>query len=614
MRNAETLLNIIRQRGLNRLPINDLYRQLYTPELYLIAYGRLYRNKGSLTPGIKPETVDGMSLQKINAVIELVRSERYRWTPVKRVYIPKKNGKTRPLGIPTWSDKLLQEVIRLLLEAYYEPTFSNSSHGFRPKRGCHTALATIRKVWNETKWFIEGDIKGCFDNINHEILLKILSQDIHDNRLIRLLSNLLKTGYLENWNLHRTLSGTPQGAITSPILANIYLNRLDQFVERELIPQYTKGKVRGHNPAYDKLYYQLKCCRREGNIAEAKRLEKLRRKIPSHATDELNFRRLRYMRYADDFLLGFLGPKKEADEIKSKLQTFLKRELQLDLSEEKTLITHARTQKARFLGYDISTTFCDSKLTDNERSINGSIALRLPASFITDRCRPYLKNGKPAHRKGLTHVSDYVILCRYQAEYRGYVQYYQLAANLIWLSKLHRVMRKSLLKTLVHKHKSSVAKMAQKYSHTITTSYGPRKCLKVQILRGNKKPLIAWFGAIPLKSTLKVRIEDQQVRIPGFSRSELEQRLLCDTCEVCGSNNEIEVHHIRKLSDINVKKGNVNSEWLYLMKVRQRKTLVLCRKCHHNLHASKPLLINKTVEITGEPRCGESRTSGSEGG
>lgn len=613
MRNAETLLDVIRRRGQHRSPIDDLYRQLYNPDLYLIAYGRLYRNKGSLTPGSNSETVDGMSMEKINAVIELVRNERYRWTPVKRVYIPKKNGKSRPLGLPTWSDKLLQEVIRLLLEAYYEPMFSKHSHGFRPRRGCHTALAVIRKVWNGTKWFVEGDIKGCFDNIDHEILMKILKENIHDNRFNRLLSNLLKTGYLEDGNFNRSITGTPQGSIVSPILANIYLDRLDQFVEREIIPEYTKGKRRGHNPAYDQLAYQLRCNRRDGNIAEVKRLKKLQRTIPCYATNDPKFRRLRYIRYADDFLLGLMGPQSEAKEIKDRLQDYLKRELNLDLSDEKTLITHARTQKARFLGYDISTTFCDSKLTANERSINGSIALRLPASFIEDRCRSYIEKDKPCSQKDFIHVSDFGIILRFQSEYRGYVEYYKLAANLIWLNKLQGVMRKSLLKTLAHKHGSSIAKMAQKYTATVVTPHGPRKCLEAKIIREGKKPLISRFGAIPLKSTLKISIRDQYLGGRGFSRSELEQRLLAETCEVCGSKKKIEVHHIRKLPEGIVKRQNANSEWLYLMKVRRRKTLVLCRKCHHNLHSGKTLFINQPELITGEPRCGESRTSGSEG-
>ncbi len=174
MRKAETVLSVIRERGKRGLPLTDVYRQLYNEELYLRAYGRIYRNDGAMTRGMTDETVDGMSREKILSIIEALRGERYRWTPVRRVEIPKKNGKTRPLGIPTWSDKLLQEVMRLIMEAYYEPQFSDLSHGFRPQRGCHTALASIQRGWTGTKWFIEGDIKGCFDNIDHEVLLKIL--------------------------------------------------------------------------------------------------------------------------------------------------------------------------------------------------------------------------------------------------------------------------------------------------------------------------------------------------------------------------------------------------------------------------------------------------------
>lgn len=208
MREAKTVLDIIRERGRHRSPLRDLYRQLYNPHLYLCAYGRIYRNKGAMTKGTTEETVDGMSMDKIDAIIESLRYERYRWTPVRRVQIPKKNGKTRPLGIPSWSDKLLQEVIRSLLEAYYEPQFSDTSHGFRPARGCHTALTTVKRVWHGTKWFVEGDIQTCFDSINSEILLHILQEDIQDNRFLRLIRNLLQTGYMENGRHTPTLSGT----------------------------------------------------------------------------------------------------------------------------------------------------------------------------------------------------------------------------------------------------------------------------------------------------------------------------------------------------------------------------------------------------------------------
>ena len=250
MRDAATVLSIIRERGKRGLPLEDIYRQLYNPELYLYAYARLYSNDGAMTQGATHETVDAMSLRKIETIIDAIRHERYRWTPVKRIYIPKKNGKMRPLGIPSWSDKLLQEVIRLLLEAYYEPQFSEYSHGFRPERGCHTALTKIKETWTGTKWFLEGDITQCYDCIDHQVLLSLLREKLHDNRFLRLLDHLLQAGYLEDWRYHKTLSGTPQGSIVSPILSNIYLDKLDKYVETRLIPQYTREKQRRHNGPY----------------------------------------------------------------------------------------------------------------------------------------------------------------------------------------------------------------------------------------------------------------------------------------------------------------------------------------------------------------------------
>lgn len=589
MRNAETVLNIIRERGLNRSPLEGVYRQLYNPELYLHAYGRLYRNRGALTKGSTAETIDGMSLGKINAIIEKLRYERYRWTPVRRIHIPKKNGKTRPLGIPSWSDKLLQDVIRSLLEAYYEPQFSEHSHGFRPGRGCHTALVEIKKVWHGTKWFIEGDIRGCFDSIDQDILLLILKEDIHDNRFARLMKNLLRAGYMENWRHTPTLSGTPQGSILSPILSNLYLNRFDTFVEQTLIPDYTTGKKRAHNPYYDRLSNRAYAMRRKGQLEAAKALEQLRRGVPANDPHDPAYRRLRYVRYADDFLLGFAGPNRESEEIKDKIRQFLRDSLKLELSEEKTLITHATTEKARFLGYDISVTQCDTKITRNKRSLNGGIALRLPASFINDRCRRYMKNGKPIHRKERTYETDYSIVCQYQSEYRGYVQYYQLADNIAWLSKLHWAMRLSLLKTLAHKYKLSVAKVRRKYAATVETTKGPRKCLEVQMPRVGKKPLIARFGGIPLCVNRDAIIQDQVLTKPSMGRTELIQRLLANACEACGSTINVEVHHIRKLSDLNQPGRNAKPGWMKLMAARRRKTLVLCRECHRNLHAGRPL-------------------------
>jgi len=254
MRTAETILNIIQDRGRRKLPLDDVYRQMFNPDMYLRAYAKLYKNDGAMTPGTTEETVDGMSQEKIAKIIEAIRYERWHWTPVRRVEIPKSNGKMRPLGMPTWSDKMVQEVIRSILEAYYEPQFSKHSHGFRPKRGCHTALIEIQNVWKGTKWFIEGDIKGCFDHIDHHILMTILRENIQDNRFLRLIEGALKAGYCEEWTYHPSLSGTPQGGIGSPILSNIYMDRLDRFVQETLMPGHkaAPGKFESKRLCFDK--------------------------------------------------------------------------------------------------------------------------------------------------------------------------------------------------------------------------------------------------------------------------------------------------------------------------------------------------------------------------
>lgn len=348
MQDAATVLGAIRERGRRDLPLERLYRQLFNPDLFLVAYGRIYSNAGAMTPGATGETVDGMSLAKIGAIIDALRHERYRWRPVKRVYIPKANGKRRPLGLPTWSDKLVAEVVRLLLEAYYEVGFSEHSHGFRPGRGCHTALREIVNVWKGTHWFIEGDISDCFGSLDHQVMLSILGEKIHDNRFLGLISRMLEAGYLEDWRWHATLSGAPQGGVASPVLSNIYLDRLDTFVEQSLLPVHNPGKRRRRNPDYESIENQIARAKRHGDRDAVRQLKLARRQLPSQDPDDPGYRRLRYVRYADDWLLGFAGPRHEAEQIRSEVQQFLRHELRLELSESKTLITHATSQAARF--------------------------------------------------------------------------------------------------------------------------------------------------------------------------------------------------------------------------------------------------------------------------
>ena len=586
MQEAETVLNVLRERGERGLPLENIYRLLYNRNLYLRAYGRLYSNQGAMTRGTTADTVDGMSLAKIDDLIDALRYERFRWTPVRRVNLPKPKGGTRPLGIPTWTDKLLQEVIRMILEAYYEPQFSDRSHGFRPGRGCHTALSNVVDHWTGVRWFVEGDIKGCFDNIDHEVLLSVLGEKLHDNRFLRLLKYLLKAGYVEDWKYGRTLSGTPQGGVVSPILSNIYLDRLDKYVENVLIPANTRGTDRRDNREYIRLRSRMVYHRNVGHHSLAVELRKQMQQLPSGDPHDPDYRRLRYVRYADDFVLGFIGPRAEAQQVKESLETFLRDSLKLELSQEKTLITHATSQAARFLGYElVNQQANDQHDYRGQRKVNGRIGLRVPAEVIDQHCRAYMRNGKPAHRNELLADDDYTIVSRYQAEFRGVVQYYLLASNVSHFGRLRTVMEMSLARSLAAKHKSTARKMRRLYKGIVETEHGPRVCLKVVKQRDHgKHPLVAYFGGIPLKRQRQAVLVDQQPQRYRTDRTELIKRLLADECEMCGSTVDVEVHHIRALRDLNVKGQREKPQWVQLMAARQRKTLVVCRTCHMNIH------------------------------
>ncbi len=591
MQNAETVLAVIRERGKRNLPLERVYRLLFNRDLYLQAYARLYPNKGAMTKGSTPETIDGMSLEKIDTLIEALRYERHRWTPVRRVHIPKSNGKTRPLGIPTWSDKLLQEVMRSILEAYFEPQFSDHSHGFRPDHGCHTALQEIKRTWPGTTWFIEGDIAQYFDTINHDVLLEILSKKIHDGRFLRLIRELLNAGYMEDWKFNKTLSGAPQGGVISPLLSNIYLNEFDQWITHTLIPANTRGQKRKLNQAYRHINDRLYRMRKRGIKDGAKALIQQRRKLPSVDPRDPDYRRLKYVRYADDFLLGFAGPKHEAEEIKTRIKEWMSDYLKLKLSDDKTLITHAQTQRARFLGYELSTEIRNDRLARNKaRNVNGVIKLSVPAKVIEQKCARYKKNGVIIHRSELLIESDFDIVNRYQQEYRGIVQYYLHAHNVRELTLVHWYMKGSLLKTLAAKHRTSVAKMWRKYEATTTTPQGTTlKCLEVVVERTNRPPLTARFGGISLARQPFAKITDRPTTLAGPIRNELLSRLLAQACELCGSTENIQVHHIRKLADLKVKGRKEKPLWVQLMAARRRKTLVVCHDCHTAIHAGKPI-------------------------
>jgi len=599
MQNANQILTAMQKLGEKRLPLTRVYRSLFSEEMYLAAYSKIYRNQGALTPGTANETADGMSLALIREIIDDLRAERFRFRPSRRSHVPKKSGGTRPLGMPDFPEKLVQEVIRALLEAYYEPRFRNSSHGFRPERGCHTALTQIKQKFRGSTWFIEGDIRGCFDNINHQVLMAILARDIQDGRLLNLIRLSLEAGVVEEWEYKRTHSGTPQGGILSPLLANIYLHELDAFVEDVLIPQYTQGKKRGNNLEYARYNYRIVQARKRGDYELAHKLELERRKLPSSDTYDPNFRRLTYVRYADDFILGFTGSKSEAEAIKEAIGTFLRERLQLEMSPSKTLITHARTEKARFLNYAISIYDADHKLTYDKRlrvmkrSVNGHIRLGVPYGLVDEHCKRYMRNGKPVSEPALLFYSDAQIIQRYQERYRGLANYYKYATDRAVFGKLKGVMQAALVKTLAHKLRTSVSRVYRRYRGTREVNGKTYKTLQVEVPTRRGTRTIYW-GAIPL-TVIKPGTEpiDDSKHFEFWKgvRSDLIQRLQADTCELCGSNGDCEVHHVRKLSNLKQKWAGrkAKPEWVKRMITMQRKTLIVCKKCHTDIHAGRPI-------------------------
>ncbi|MGE5373920.1 MAG: reverse transcriptase domain-containing protein [Bacteroidota bacterium] len=594
MAHNHKFLDIVHKLGKKGYPLSGVYRRIQDKELFLAAYGKLYANSGATTAGTDPEdTVDGMSIERIEKILQQLHDGTYQWKPVRRVKIPKANGKQRPLGLPSWSDKLLQEVIRMVLEAYYEPRFSPYSHGFRPHRSCHTALKQIHHSWKGTKWFIEGDIKGCFDNIDHYVLLEILARNIKDNRFLKLIRQMLQAGYLEEWQYHSTYSGTPQGGVVSPILANIFLNELDQFVENELIPAYKKGKRRKVNLEYGRINGRLRFARKTGKKDLAKELEKQRRQLPLGDPNDPDYRSLRYSRYADDFLLGFAGPRTEAEEIKQKIMQFLKT-IKLELSEEKTLLTHATTQPAHYLGYDIRVVIDNNQMTKQNkqhtrhrsRAINMLPVLAVPPQISRAWRMKYTRNGKPANRPELLQCSDFEIVKTYGSELRGIVNYYSMAYNVAHsFNPVKHMFMESAARTLANKHKISRSSVFAKYKRTGEQGV---KALIVKVPNPKRpdKPYYARLGDHPIRTSFATAIPDKVEKF-YVNRNDLVQRLLADTCELCGSQDGIAVHHIRKLADIQKKfQGRKSTpDWAKFMLARNRKTVVVCHHCHTQIHA-----------------------------
>lgn len=570
-----------------------LYRYLFSEEMFAVAYQRIYAKQGNMTPGTDGKTIDEMSLERIERLIVSLKDESYQPHPARRVYIPKKNGKKRPLGIPSFEDKLVQEVVRLLLEAIYEGHFEGTSHGFRPHRSCHTALGMIQKSFAGAKWFIEGDIKGFFDNIDHNVLISILRERISDERFLRLIRKFLNAGYVEDWKYNKTYSGTPQGGIISPILANIYLDKFDKYI-KEYAATFRKGDRRSINPEYWRLNNKKNRLKqklqktsdeqmRESYLYEIAQLSKQMLSTPHKDAMDADFRRMQYVRYADDFLISVIGSKSECETIKADITQFMREQLKLELSDEKTLITHAQ-DKAKFLGYEIFIRKSDAVKRNKDgvlkRDFNGAVVLTLNSAVIQKKLTEYnaleVRNidgkdiwwSKP--RRYMTPMKPEDILAQYNAEIRGLYNYYSLAANVSKeCASFAFIMKMSMFKTLGWKLNTSARKVRQKYQKDkdFVIPYNDAK--------GKQKYRVLYNEGFKKRNAQFDVDYDKLPQTMYVPYPSLVERLKDGRCELCGKEGKVVVHHVRTLTKL---KGN--NEWEKLMLKRHRKTLVVCEDCN----------------------------------
>lgn len=547
---------------------DKLYKLMYDPQLYLVAYQKLRSKPGNMTPGITPVTLDGMSDQVMPEIIGRLRAGTFKFSPGRRIDIPKANGGERPLTIAPPRDKLVQEVIRMILEAIYEPSFMDTSHGFRPGKSCHSALKEIHNKFGVANWYIEGDISKCFDTIPHERLMGILGERITDYRFLDLIRKALKAGYMENTTYRHTLVGTPQGSIISPILCNIYMDRLDRYVG-SLKEQFDTGTKASRNPEWHR--YNMRK-HRSKTLEEKLHWHRKMMSTPSKLNIDPKFKRLVYVRYADDWIIGIRGSRQDCLEILTKIKTFLNEEMKLQLSEAKTLITNAKLKRALFLGTEI---YRASHNVYNRRHgyairANKEIRMNAPIHRVTKKLTEsgFIRLGRSYPKFiWLARTKDEILIL-YNSVYRGITQYYRFANNFNRLSaKVHYILKSSCAKLLAAKFNlKTQAKVYKKFGRNLAGGDKHGFC-----------PIV--LGVDTWKFNAETQDPILKVNAAGISKASLED-LSCSSCE---SKDRVEMHHVRMMKDLNPKAFYVDK----IMAQRNRKQIPLCRKCHLELHRNK---------------------------
>lgn len=607
MRNPIEVLKSLTEKSKNaNYKFQRLYRNLYNPEFYYLAYKNIYANKGSMTAGVDGSTMDNMSESRIDKIIGSMKDHSYQPKPARREYIAKKNNskKKRPLGIPSGDDKLVQEVVRMILESIFEPNFSKSSHGFRPKRSCHTALKHIHDTFTGAHWFVEGDIEACFDSFDHHVLIDLLRKRIDDEAFIALMWKFLKAGYMEQWQYHNTYCGTPQGSGISPTLANIYLDELDKYManckerfdvgsskSRQRSHEYHAAKyaVEKYKRDSAKLWDGLDATERKLRANALKSLQRKMRSLPAAAAKDEGYKAIQYVRYADDFLIGVIGSNEDAQKVKADVKQFLAEALKLKMSEEKTKITHTG-DRARFLGYDITVSReqMSVKMKDGRTQRCHSYVVRLlvprekwVAKLFEYKAIKIVQNNngkerfKTLHRGKLINKSDIEILSAYNAEIRGLYNFYSLANDSYKIGIFANVMKYSMFKTFANKYRTNVKTVKARYfkGNSFTVEY-PTKS-------GNKQAVFYNKGFSRKLETMSADVS----LLPQYQKygrfNSLRNRIKLGLCEMCGKKTpDIALHQVRRLKDLKGVKA-----WEILMLERRRKTLAVCPECHNEIHS-----------------------------
>lgn len=570
-----------------------VYRYLLRPDIYYVAYQNLYSNNGASTKGVDDDTADGFSEAKIDRIIKSLEDESYQPKPSRRIYLKKPNGKMRPLGIPSFTDKLVQEAVRMILEAIYEPIFMDTSHGFRPNRSCHTALKAVKYEFRGARWFVEGDIKGCFDNINHDVLISCINSKIKDARFIKLIYKFLKAGFVDDFIYNNTYSGCPQGGIISPILSGIYLHELDKFVD-EIAKKFNEPAEEKFTAEYRKLQNAIAVTKRKlkktKSVTEKEELLRLlksqRAQLLKTPCKSQTDKKIKYIRYADDFIIGVNGSKEDCIKIKQQLSEFISNSLKMELSEEKTLITHSNTY-AKFLGYNIrvrrSNTVKPNGRGTTQRTMSNGVELSIP---LKEKINGFLfkhgivsqrENGElePICRNDMLRLTDLEIVSSYNAELRGICNYYHMASNFYMLNYFSYLMEYSCLKTLAGKHRSSIVKIKNKYS-----DHKGKWCIPYETKNGMKYLYLSKYSDCKKGKDATDTITSM-AQIHKNTRSTFESRLKAKKCELCGSttSEQYEIHHVNKIKNLKGKE-----HWEIMMLSKRRKTMVVCWECHKKIH------------------------------